>query len=192
MADGLILPYLDIPFQHASPKILSAMKRPGSQEKVLERINNWRQICPELVIRSTFIVGFPGETEEDFQMLLDFLTEAQLDRVGCFMYSAVEGATANELPGQVDEEIKQQRFERFMLHQQAISTNRLKLRRGQTLTVLVELPFENGWTGRSYADAPDIDGTVFINTEQELQTGQFVEVTVTDSDEYDLFAELKS
>jgi len=166
------------------------MKRPGSQQKVLERIHNWRQICPELVIRSTFIVGFPGETEEDFQMLLDFLTEAQLDRVGCFMYSPVEGAVANELPDQVDEQTKQSRFERFMLHQQVISTNRLSLRIGQTMQVLLEEPYEEGWTGRSYADAPEIDGVVFIRTEQTLQAGQFVQVTITASDEYDIFAEL--
>ena len=190
MAEGLILPYLDIPFQHASPKILKAMKRPGSQEKVLERIQSWREICPELVIRSTFIVGFPGETEEDFQMLLDFLTEAQLDRVGCFMYSPVDGAVANELPDQVDEQTKQSRFGRFMLHQQGISTNRLRLRVGQTMQVLLEEPYEDGWTGRSYADAPDIDGVVFIHTDKPLQTGQFVQATITGSDEYDLFAEL--
>ncbi|MCP4077799.1 MAG: 30S ribosomal protein S12 methylthiotransferase RimO [Gammaproteobacteria bacterium] len=190
MADGLILPYLDIPFQHASPKILKAMKRPGSQQKVLERIQSWRKICPELVIRSTFIVGFPGETEEDFQMLLDFLTEAQLDRVGCFMYSPVEGAAANELPDQIDEQIKQARFDRFMLHQQGISTSRLSLRVGQTMQVLLEEPYDDGWTGRSYADAPDIDGVVFIRTDKPLQTGQFVQVTITGSDEYDLFAEL--
>jgi len=191
MAQGLILPYLDIPFQHASPKILAAMKRPGSQQKVLERINSWRAICPELVIRSTFIVGFPGETEEDFQMLLDFLTEAQLDRVGCFMYSPVEGASANELPDQVDEQIKQQRFERVMLHQQAISTQRLQQRIGQNMQVLVEEQYENGWIGRSYADAPEIDGVVYIETEQPLQSGQFVNVYITGSDEYDLFGELQ-
>ena len=190
MAEGLILPYLDIPFQHASPKILKAMKRPGSQEKVLERIKNWREICPHLVIRSTFIVGFPGETEEDFQILLDFLTQAQLDRVGCFMYSPVEGATANELPNQVNEETKQQRFERFMLHQQVISTDRLKQRIGQSMQVLVEDTYEDGWTGRSYADAPEIDGIVFIHTDEELHPGQFVQVNITDSDEYDLYAEL--
>ena len=190
MAEGLILPYLDIPFQHASPRILKAMKRPGNQEKVLERIQQWRQICPELVIRSTFIVGFPGETEEDFQQLLDFLEQAQLDRVGCFMYSAVEGATANELPDQVDEQTKQQRYERFMLHQQAISSARLKQRIGQTLTILVENDYDHGWIGRSYADAPEIDGEVFIETENTLQPGQFVKVKIIDSDEYDLFAEL--
>ena len=192
MAQGAILPYLDIPFQHASPTVLKAMKRPGNQEKVLERILRWREICPQLVIRSTFIVGFPGETEADFEMLLDFLTEAQLDRVGCFMYSAVEGATANALPGQVDEATKQQRFDRFMLHQQAISTAKLGQRIGQTLRVLVEQPVEDGWTARSYADAPDIDGLVYIDTEQKLTTGQFVDVTIVDSDEYDLYAELTS
>ncbi len=192
MADGLILPYLDIPFQHASPKILKAMERPGSQEKVLERIKSWREICPQLVIRSTFIVGFPGETENDFKMLLDFLSEAQLDRVGCFMYSPVDGARANELPDQVDEETKQNRYERFMLHQQLISTNRLKKRIGQTLQVLVESPYEDGFTGRCYADAPEIDGLVYIETNQLLQPGQFVQATVFDSDEYDLYAELEN
>jgi len=190
MAEGLVLPYLDIPFQHASPKILKAMKRPGSQQKVLERIRKWREICPQLVIRSTFIVGFPGETEQDFQMLLDFLTEAQLDRVGCFMYSPVEGATANQLPDQVDEDIKKQRYDRFMLHQQAISTNRLKQHIGQPLTILIEQPYDEGWSGRSYADAPDIDGLVFIKTDEILQPGQFVDTMITDSDEYDLYAEL--
>ncbi len=192
MAEGLILPYLDIPFQHASPKILKAMKRPGSQEKVLERINSWREICPELVIRSTFIVGFPGETEEDFQLLLDFLTDAQLDRVGCFMYSPVEGAMANELADQIDEESKQQRFDRFMLHQQEISSKKLSQKIGKTLEVLIEDPFEDGWTGRSYADAPDIDGIVYIQTNEQFQTGQLVQVKITGSDEYDLFAELLS
>jgi ribosomal protein S12 methylthiotransferase len=190
MAQGLVLPYLDIPFQHASSKILKAMKRPGNQEKVLERIQKWREICPELVIRSTFIVGFPGETEQDFQILLDFLTQAQLDRVGCFMYSPVEGARANELADHVDENTKQSRYDRFMRHQQAISYEKLKGRIGQTLTVLVENQDENGWTGRCYADAPDIDGQVFIKTDLSLKTGQFVEVAVTDSDEYDLYAEI--
>ncbi|MBL7000242.1 MAG: 30S ribosomal protein S12 methylthiotransferase RimO [Gammaproteobacteria bacterium] len=190
MAQGAILPYLDIPFQHASPTILKAMKRPGSQEKVLERIKRWREICPQLVIRSTFIVGFPGETEADFEMLLNFLSEAQLDRVGCFMYSPVEGATANALPDQVDEDTKQQRFDRFMLHQQAISTKKLRQRIGHTLRVLVENPVEDGWAARSYADAPEIDGLVYIDTEQQLTPGQFVEVSIVDSDEYDLYAEL--
>lgn len=190
MAQGHVLPYLDIPFQHASPKILKAMKRPGSQEKVLERIQQWRSICPDLVIRSTFIVGFPGETEDDFQQLLDFLTEAQLDRVGCFTYSPVEGAPANELSDPVDEEVKQERYDRFMRHQQLISAKKLEQRRGQTLQVLVETPYDHGWVARSYADAPDIDGQVFIETDQALQAGQLVEVEIFDSDEYDLFASL--
>ena len=190
MAEGLVLPYLDIPFQHASPKILKAMKRPGNQNRVLERIQHWREICPELVIRSTFIVGFPGETEEDFQLLLDFLTAAQLDRVGCFMYSAVEGAPANELADPVDEATKQERYDRFMLHQQAISSAKLQQRVGQQMVVLVEAAYDQGWIGRSYADAPDIDGEVFIETDQALEPGQFAEVRITASDEYDLFAEL--
>ncbi len=177
MAEGLVLPYLDIPFQHASPKILKAMKRPGNQDRVLERIQRWREICPDLVIRSTFIVGFPGETEEDFQLLLDFLTTAQLDRVGCFMYSAVEGAPANDLAGPVDEVTKQERYERFMLHQQAISTAKLQQRVGQQMVVLVEAPYDQGWIGRSYADAPEIDGEVFIATEQQLEPGQFIDRT---------------
>ena len=191
MATGAVLPYLDIPFQHASPAVLKAMKRPGNQEKVLERIQRWREICPQLVIRSTFIVGFPGETEADFEMLLEFLSAAQLDRVGCFMYSPVEGATANGLSNPVAEQIKQQRFDRFMLHQQAISTQKLRQRIGHTLTVLVEDAVEDGWTARSYADAPDIDGLVYIQTQEKLAIGQFVDVRVTDSDEYDLYAELE-
>lgn len=190
MAQGHVLPYLDIPFQHASPKILKAMKRPGSQEKVLERIRHWRTICPDLVIRSTFIVGFPGETEKDFQQLLDFLTQAQLDRVGCFTYSPVDGASANELANPVDEAVKQERYDRFMRHQQAISTKKLEQRHGQTLQVLVETPYDHGWVGRSYADAPDIDGQVFIETDQALQAGQLVDVEIIDSDEYDLYASL--
>ncbi len=190
MAEGLVLPYLDIPFQHASPRILKAMKRPGNQDRVLERIQRWREICPELVIRSTFIVGFPGETEEDFQLLLDFLSAAQLDRVGCFMYSAVEGAPANDFADPVDEETKQQRYQRFMLHQQAISSAKLQQRVGRSMTILVESPYDQGWIGRSYADAPEIDGEVFIETEQTLKPGQFAEVRITASDEYDLFAEL--
>ncbi len=195
MAEGFVLPYLDIPFQHASPRILKAMKRPGSQEKILERIARWREICPELVIRSTFIVGFPGETEEDFQQLLDFLDQAQLDRVGCFMYSPVEGAAANELPNPVDESVKQERYERFMLHQQAISAARLRQRVGQTLTLLLDEPVtiddRPGWAARSYADASEIDGQVYLFADHEaLQVGDFVEARIIDSDEYDLYAEL--
>jgi ribosomal protein S12 methylthiotransferase len=190
MAEGLILPYLDIPFQHASPRILKLMKRPGNRERVLERIQAWRQICPQLVIRSTFIVGFPGETEEDFQQLLDFLEAAQLDRVGCFIYSPVEGAAANDLPDQVHEDIKQARFDRFMQHQQAISTARLRSRIGQQLPVLIEERDEQGYIGRSYADAPDIDGLVYIATDADLALGEFADVEITDSDEYDCYGVL--
>ena len=192
MADGKILPYLDIPFQHASPRILKLMKRPGQAEKVLERIKKWREICPEIVIRSTFIVGFPGETEEDFQMLLDWIEEAQLDRVGCFQYSPVDGAKANELPDPVPEDVKQERFERFMALQQQISTEKLKQRIGQTMTVLIDEVDEEGAIARSYADAPEIDGMVYLNGETELTVGDFVKVKITHSDEYDLWGELTS
>lgn len=191
MAEGKILPYLDIPFQHASPGILKAMKRPGSHEKMLERIQQWRSICPQLVLRSTFIVGFPGETEENFQQLLDFLTEAQLDRVGCFMYSPVEGASANELPGAIAEEVKQQRHQRFMLHQQAISHEKLQRRIGETMRVLIDEKSDAGFIARSYADAPEIDGQVIIQTERKLAIGDWADVIITDSDEYDLYADLK-
>jgi len=191
MAEGLILPYLDIPFQHASPRILKLMKRPGNRERVLERIQAWREICPELVIRSTFIVGFPGETDEDFQQLLDFLDAAQLDRVGCFMYSPVEGASANDLPDQVAEDIKQSRYDVFMQHQQTISTTRLKLRIGQQMQVLVEAEDEAGYVGRSYADAPDIDGLVYIDTDMALNLGEFYTVEITDTDEYDCYGVLR-
>jgi ribosomal protein S12 methylthiotransferase len=188
MADGAILPYLDIPFQHASQKILKAMRRPGNRERVLERIANWRQICPELIIRSTFIVGFPGETEADFEELLDFLEIAQLDRVGCFTYSAVEGAAANSLANAVDESIKQERYHRFMQKQQAISSAKLSQRIGQQLTVLVESASEQGYVARSYADAPEIDGLVHIDSDSALAVGEFCRVEITDADEYDLYA----
>ncbi len=188
MADGKLLPYLDIPFQHASMRILKAMKRPGNRDRVLKRIAGWRETCPELVIRSTFIVGFPGETETDFEELLDFLDAAQLDRVGCFTYSAVDGATANALPGHLPEEIKQERYHRFMLKQQDISAQKLRRRIGQRLTVLLESADDRGYSGRSYADAPGIDGLVHIETTQELKPGEFHEVTVSGADEYDLYA----
>ncbi|MFA9420819.1 MAG: 30S ribosomal protein S12 methylthiotransferase RimO [Gammaproteobacteria bacterium] len=190
MADGLILPYLDIPFQHASPKILKLMKRPGNRERVLERIHHWRELCPQLVIRSTFIVGFPGETDDDFHQLLDFLDAAQLDRVGCFIYSPVEGAAANALPDQVPDVIKQQRYDQFMLKQQAISTAKLRQRRGQDLQVLVEQKTEDGFVGRSYADAPEIDGLVYIDSEQDLKIGEYYQVRITASDEYDCYGHL--
>lgn len=189
MVAGKILPYLDIPFQHASPKVLKAMKRPAFEDKTLARIKKWREQCPQLIIRSTFIVGFPGETEEDFQYLLDWLTEAQLDRVGCFQYSAVDGAPANELAEHVPEEVKQERWERFMAHQQAISAARLQQRIGQEMLVIVDELDEQGTVARSVADAPDIDGLVYIDTDQ-LQAGDIVKVRITDADEYDLWAEL--
>ena len=190
MAEGTILPYLDIPFQHASRKILKSMKRPGSQERVLERIRNWREICPELIIRSTFIVGFPGETDADFDELLNFLEVAQLDRVGCFTYSAVDGAAANTLPDPVPESVKQERYERFMLKQQAISARKLQARVGQEMTVLVESSAEQGYVARSYADAPEIDGLVHITADAELAIGEFQRVKITAADEYDLYATL--
>src|SRR5699024_751979 len=163
MAQGKILPYLDIPLQHASPKILKAMKRPGSIDRTLERIKQWREICPELTLRSTFIVGFPGETEEDFQMLLDFIQEAQLDRVGCFKFSPVEGAVATEMAEQVPEEVKEERFHRFMQLQQQISAQRLQQKIGKTLPVMIDEIDEEGIIGRSMADAPEIDGVVYID-----------------------------
>jgi ribosomal protein S12 methylthiotransferase len=189
MAEGKILPYLDIPFQHASPKILKLMKRPGNQEKTLERVKAWREICPELVIRSTFVVGFPGETEEDFQLLLDWLKEAQLDRVGCFKYSPVDGATANDLPDHVPEAIQQQRWERFMETQQVISAARLQARIGQQMEVLIDEVDENGATGRSYADAPEIDGKVYLDGFTDTFAGDALLVTITKADDYDLWAE---
>jgi len=188
MADGALLPYLDIPFQHASPRILKAMKRPGNRERVLERIASWREVCPDLVIRSTFIVGFPGETEADFEELLEFLDTAQLDRVGCFTYSAVDGAAANQLPNPVPEAVKQERYHRFMLKQQEISAQKLQRRMGQQMTVLVETSEDGGYLGRSYADAPEIDGLVHIATDGVLNQGDFCQVRVNDADEYDLYA----
>ncbi|GAB2992769.1 30S ribosomal protein S12 methylthiotransferase RimO [Psychrosphaera aestuarii] len=190
MAEGKLLPYLDIPFQHASPKILKAMKRPGQAEKVLERIQKWRDICPEIVIRSTFIVGFPGETEEDFQMLLDWLDVAQLDRVGCFKYSPVEGAKANDLGGDVSEEVKEERYIRFMEKQQAISTAKLKARIGTTMKVLIDEIDEEGAIGRCYADAPEIDGMVYLNEEKDVKPGDLVDVLIEHSDEYDLWGRI--
>ncbi len=189
MAEGKILPYLDIPFQHASPRILKAMKRPAFEDKTLARIHNWRAQCPDLTIRSTFIVGFPGETESDFQYLLDWMTEAQLDRVGCFQYSAVDGAPANALDGAVAEEVKQERWDRFMAHQQSISTARLAKKVGKEIDVLIDEVDEDGAVGRSSADAPEIDGNVFVDSEETLKPGDMVRVRVTESDEYDLWAE---
>lgn len=188
MAEGKILPYLDIPFQHASPKILKDMRRPAHAEKVLERVRQWREQCPDIAIRSTFIVGFPGETEEEFETLLDFLEEAQLDRVGAFAYSAVEGAAANQLPNPVPETVKQERLERFMELQAEISANKLSGLIGKTLQVLVDEAGDNLSIGRSYRDAPEIDGQVIIEG-QELPVGEFVKVMITHADEHDLWGE---
>jgi ribosomal protein S12 methylthiotransferase len=191
MADGKLLPYLDIPFQHASPRVLKLMKRPGAVDKVLERVHRWRELCPELAIRSTFIVGFPGETEAEFDELLDFLDEAQLDRVGAFAYSPVDGAAANALPDPVPEEVKQERLARFMEHQAAISAARLEAKVGTVQRCLVDAIDGELAIARSMADAPEIDGVVQIQNgfEAGLQAGQFVDVEILGSDEHDLYGE---
>jgi ribosomal protein S12 methylthiotransferase len=190
MAEGKILPYLDIPFQHANQRILKLMKRPASSENVLARIKHWREICPDITLRSTFIVGFPGETEEEFEELLDFLEQAQLDRVGAFAYSPVEGAKANELPDHIPPEVQQERLARLMLLQEEISEERLKRKIGKTITVLVDEVDGEGAIARSSADAPEIDGLVYIENGPQLSVGDFVEVKITDSDEHDLWAEM--
>ena len=190
MAEGKILPYLDIPFQHASERILKLMKRPAATENVLERIRRWREICPDLTLRSTFIVGFPGETEEDFEQLLDFLDVAQLDRVGCFAYSPVKGAAANELPNSVPEEIKQERLARFMEFQSRISADRLEARVGRREQVLVDEVVDEGAVARSRADAPEIDGQVFIDGATHLRVGDLVNVEIEEVDEHDMWAHL--
>ncbi|MCQ8130243.1 30S ribosomal protein S12 methylthiotransferase RimO [Methylomonas rivi] len=190
MAEGKILPYLDIPFQHASSRILKLMKRPAAAENNLERIKAWRRICPDLTIRSTFIVGFPGETEQEFEALLQFLSEAQMDRVGCFAYSPVKGAAANQLPDSVPEDVKQERLARFMEHQAVISAERLQRRVGRVETVLVDEVVEEGAVARSKSDAPEIDGQVFIDGATHLKAGDFVEVEVEEADEYDLWGKL--
>ncbi|WP_130537294.1 30S ribosomal protein S12 methylthiotransferase RimO [Thiomicrorhabdus indica] len=190
MAAGKILPYLDMPLQHANPRVLKAMKRPGNVEKTLERIQNWRKQVPDLVIRSTFIVGFPGETEEEFQDLLDFLEAAQLDRVGCFQYSPVEGAVANEIAEPVPDEVKQDRWERFMETQQRISANKMQAKVGRQMKVLVDEIDEQGAIARSMADAPEIDGLVFIEGGHHLMPGQLIEVKIVAADAYDLWAEV--
>ncbi len=187
MAEGKILPYLDIPFQHASPSVLKAMRRPGRQEKTLERIRSWRTICPDLAIRSTFIVGFPGETDEDFTFLLDWLSEARLTRVGCFKYEDVDGAPANALPGQLPQEVKEERYARLMQHQQAISTALLAERVGKTIDIIVDEIDEDGAIARSAWDAPEIDGNVYLNGETTLRVGDRARVTIEASDEYDLW-----
>jgi ribosomal protein S12 methylthiotransferase len=188
MEDGLILPYLDIPFQHASPRVLKAMRRPAHSENTLARIQRWREVCPDITLRSTFIVGFPGETEADFAELLEFLEEAQLDRVGCFAYSAIAGAAANELPDPVPETLKLERLERFMERQAQISAGKLQARIGQRLTVLVDEVDEEGCVARSSADAPEIDGRVYVDGTRDARPGDWLEVTVTGADEHDLYA----
>jgi ribosomal protein S12 methylthiotransferase len=211
MAEGLVLPYLDIPFQHASRKVLKAMRRPANEAKVLERLKNWRSICPEIAVRSSFVVGFPGETEEDFQYLLNWLEEARLDRVGAFRFEPVEGAAANALPDPVPEEVKEERYQRIMELTARISAEKLAAKVGKTIDVLIDRvdevtpPSENpdrghfdaphaehnhgiGATGRSKADAPEIDGEVHLRDAAGLKPGDFVKVLVEDSDEHDLFA----
>jgi len=188
MAEGLILPYLDIPFQHASPSVLRAMKRPANEAKVLERLKKWREIAPDLTIRSTFVVGFPGETEADFQYLLDWLDEAQLDRVGAFRFEPVEGAAANDLPGAVPEEVKEERYARIMEKTAAISAAKLQAKIGRMLEVIIdEVGEEGGATGRSQADAPEIDGEVFLRDAGHLSQGDIVQVEIEDADEHDLY-----
>ena len=189
MADGLVLPYLDIPFQHASRNVLKRMRRPANEAKVLERIRGWRDICPDIAIRSTFVVGFPGETEEDFRYLLDWLDEAQLDRVGAFRFEPVEGAAANALPDPVPEEVKEERYARIMEKTAAISAAKLQAKIGRTLEVIVDAvdPETGGATARSKADAPEIDGEVQLRDAGHLSVGEFARVTIEDADEHDLY-----
>jgi ribosomal protein S12 methylthiotransferase len=188
MAEGLILPYLDIPFQHAAPSVLKAMKRPANEAKVLERIKGWREICPDIAIRSTFVVGFPGETEADFDYLLQWLDEAQLDRVGAFRFEPVQGAAANDLPGAVPEEVKEERYARIMEKTAAISAAKLQAKVGRTLDVIIDLADgEGGATGRSTADAPEIDGEVHLRDAADVKQGDIIPVLIEDADEHDLF-----
>jgi ribosomal protein S12 methylthiotransferase len=191
MAEGKVLPYLDVPFQHASPRILKAMRRPAAEAKTLQRIRAWREAVPQLTIRSTFIVGFPGETEDDFEQLLEWLNEAELDRVGCFRYEPVRDAAANALANPVPEAVKEERWHRFMAAQQAISERRLRRRIGQRIEVIIDAidTGEDQAVGRSAADAPEIDGTVYVRLEPDLRPGDIVAVRVTDADPYDLWAE---
>ena len=189
MAEGKILPYLDIPFQHASPNVLRAMKRPAAITKTLDRLKSWRNVCPDLAIRSTFIVGFPGETEEDFQYLLDWLGEARLDRVGCFKYEPVAGAVANTIAGAVPDEVKEERWHRLMQAQQKISEEIMTARVGRTVQVLIDEVDEDGAVGRSIWDAPEIDGSVFLNGAEGLSPGDLLEAEIIAADAYDLWAE---
>ncbi|MCZ6525498.1 MAG: 30S ribosomal protein S12 methylthiotransferase RimO, partial [Gammaproteobacteria bacterium] len=187
MTEGKLLPYLDVPFQHGSPSVLKAMRRPAAAENTLARIKTWREICPDISIRSTFIVGFPGESDVDFGILLEFLQEAQLDRVGCFQYSPVEGARANELAEHVADDVKQERWERFMQAQQVISANKLQKKIGQTLEVLIDKVDGEDIIGRSHADAPEIDGIVFVRGDNDLLPGDLVKVKIDSAGEYDLW-----
>ena len=187
MADGKIWPYLDIPLQHGSPTVLKRMKRPAASEKTLDRIASWRQVCPDITLRSTFIVGFPGETEAEFDELLDFIQEAQLDRVGCFKYSAVDGATANELANPVPEAIKEERWHRFMALQQDISAQRLSRKVGQSVEILIDEITPDGAVGRTKGDAPEIDGVVFVDDSSGLRAGDVIKREVTKADNYDLW-----
>ena len=189
MNEGKVLPYLDIPFQHASPRVLKAMKRPANAENVLERVKHWRNECPDLTIRSTFIVGFPGETDDDFEQLLDFIDEAELDRVGCFKYSPVDGATANQLPNPVPEEVKEERWHRLMELQSHISADRLEEKVGRQIEVLIDQTGPDGCLGRSSADAPEIDGVVHMPGVLDLNPGDIVLAEVTGADDYDLWAQ---
>jgi ribosomal protein S12 methylthiotransferase len=187
MAQGKLLPYLDVPFQHASPRLLKLMKRPANAEDNLERIRRWRELCPDLTIRSTFIVGFPGETEREFEQLLEFLEQAQLDRVGCFAYSPVDGAVANALPHPIPEEVKEQRRARFMATQERISAARLKAKVGRTLNVLIDQIDGDTAVARSSADAPEIDGLVHVRGAKRSKPGEFARVRITRADEHDLW-----
>ena len=190
MAEGKILPYLDVPFQHASPRILKAMKRPASAENNLERIRAWRAICPDITIRSTFITGFPGETEAEFEELLNFIKEARLDRVGCFAYSPVDGAPANALPGALPDEVREDRRRRLMEAQEDISAELLAAKIGREIDVLVDAVDDEGTIARSSADAPEIDGLVFINNYFDCEPGDFLRVRIVDADEHDLYADV--
>lgn len=190
MAEKKILPYLDIPFQHANARILKLMKRPASAQNNLEQIQKWRAICPDIAIRSTFIVGFPGETEQEFEELLTFLKVAQLDRVGCFKYSPVDGAKANDLPDPVSEEIKEERLKRFMSVQAQIGAEKLKQRIGKTTDVLIDSIENNIAIARSYADAPEIDGLVYIKNPQNVAVGEFKKVKIIAAEEHDLWAKI--
>jgi len=190
MAEGKVLPYLDIPFQHAAPNVLKAMRRPAHQEKTLDRLARWRRDVPDLALRSTFIVGFPGETERDFEILLQWLAEARLTRVGCFKYEAVAGAAANDLPGAVPEEVKEERWHRFMAAQKAVSTEINTARLGQAIDVIIDEVDEDGAIGRSIWDAPEIDGSVFLNGALDLEPGDIVRAVVEEVDEYDVWASL--